>query len=59
MALRALQELQDVADDLDAEAEALERFSAARRGDNEAERDALVCRFEAGEVRREVRRFGR
>ena len=59
MALRALQELAQVADDLDAEADDLERFSAAKRGSNEAEREALLCRFEAGEVRREVRRFGR
>lgn len=58
MALRAHQELLQVAVDLDDQAEELERFSAAKRGSNEAEREAMLCRVEAGEIRREARRFG-
>lgn len=59
MALRAMHELVAVADDLDAEAEVLERHAAWKRGDGEAELDAMMCRVEAGMVRQEARRFGR
>ena len=57
MACRALHELESIADDLEAEAESLERFSAAKRGSNEAEREAALCRVEAGMVRQEAKRF--
>lgn len=57
MALRALSELASVADDLETQAEEQERFSAAKRGSNEAEREATLLRAEAGRVRREVEQF--
>jgi len=58
MALRALQELVQVAVDLEVEAEALERFSAAKRGSNEAEREAALCRVDARRIRLEAGRLG-
>lgn len=57
MASRAAQELANYALDLETQADALERMAAAKRGSNEAEREAMMCRSEAARVRREIERW--
>ena len=57
MASRAAQELVDYAIDLEAQADALERMAAVKRGSNEAELEGMMCRSEAARVRRELERW--
>lgn len=57
MASRAAQELADYANDLEVQADDLERIAASKRGGNEAQREAMMCRSEAAQVRREIERW--
>lgn len=57
MALRAYHELLAVEQGFTQEADELDAYAAKKRGNHEVEREAMFCRIDARNVRKEIERF--